>query len=273
MGSAGSKCIHSHGAFRRVLVVLAVMICLITAFLLLPFGARCRALLIMGTYDAVNGAASLPREAGLKVEIPHRNMDFFPIMLTCNANEGISRWLNTPVRFTVDYAIADFKPFSGHSGFYDESHPLYNAYTGVYYLQRLKKAADDQIAFDMAAFDQRCLALPSIGLNYADSVFEASEVICTAKRFAGYDWTCIDAAILTNGPEHTRTAFHAGYIQYGSPPETSLHYPARNMRGRIYLTYLNDLDLNIGLYIIAKDEAVLSEIDQKIISRARFVDD
>lgn len=250
---------------------LLITILLIVVFVFAPFTARNRSLIVMAVYDAYIEARSLPRDIGLNADMPLKAMDFYPIMITFNDDEGMSGRLGKPVRFTVDYTFADYDCLSGHSGFYDFANPLYNSYIGVYYLQGLGRQADQQAAFDIAEYDQRCLALAAIGLDYVDSKFEASGVkSSTAKNFAGYTWTCYDAAIITNGPEHVRTVFNTGYLQFGNPPKTSEHYPQRTMYGRIYITYFQEMDLNVGLYIIAKDTDILEKIDNSVISEVKL---
>ena len=116
---------------------LLAFLLLLAVFLFAPFTAGTRAFAITSAYDFYCERKSLPHELGLDIEMPIANMDFFPLMITYNDDNGMSTWLGRPVRFTVDYAVADFGFLSGHSRFYDFESPLYNAYVGAYYLHGL----------------------------------------------------------------------------------------------------------------------------------------
>lgn len=256
--------------FNWRLVLLAVLVLLFV--LLAPFTAKTRSIAIMSINDFYSERKSLPYELGLTLELPLKNMDFYPLMVTYNDDLGMSTWLGKPVRFTVDYAVADFSFLSSHSGIYDVENPLYNTYVGAYYLSGLGKPVDQQTVLQIASFDQRCLALPALGLDSEHAVFNAAEVRKENQRItlSGCDFDRYDAAIITNGPEHKKESFKTGYILFGDPPLATEQYPLRAMAGRIYVTYLDNLDLTIGLYILAKDDVILAQIDRQVLSGTRL---
>jgi hypothetical protein len=47
-------------------------------------------------------------------------------------------------------------------------------------------------------------------------------------------------------------------------------YPVENMAGRIYMFYDAVNDLNIGVFAMAKDKAVVDLLDEEILSRAEI---
>ncbi len=256
----------------RWLIALVAALSLLALFAFSPFTASLRALAVMSVYDSSCEKSSLPAAVGLAVDMPIAEHGFFPVMVTFNEDAGMSDWLDKPVRFTVDYAVAGYPFLSSHSGFYDPDDPLYGAYVGAYYLRGLDRPADEQTVMRITEFDQRCLALPAVGLEADKAVFRVDDVKATAPQvqMAGYDWQRYDAAIATNGPGYTKTRFHTGYLLFGDPPPAVEQYPLRQMAGRIYVTYFEGTDLTVGLYILAKDESVLDKIDANILSKARM---
>lgn len=258
-------------ALRRLLP-LALVLILLALFVFAPFMAGPRSLAVVSAYDWYCEQSSLPTAVGLTLDMPIGNMGFHPVMVTFNDDPGMSSWLGRQVAFTVDYAVGSFGLFSSHSRFYEPQDPLYGAYVGAYYIRGLGSPADAQTVMNVAAFDQRCLALPALGLDTKDAVFQADDVNETNQNIAlaGYDWHRYDAAITTNGPEHTKTGSRSGYVLFGDPPPASQQYPLRQMAGRIYVTYFAGRDLTVGLYIIAKDASVIDQIDSQVLSKVRI---
>lgn len=263
---------RKYGRLHKSGSALLIFLCLAVFLLFMPFTAGIRSLVAASVYDCFCDKQSLPDKLGIKLEMPLQNTDFLPLLLTYNDDMGMSAWLHKPVRFTVDYTVGGFEFLSNHSRFYDIGSTLYNTYTGAYYLQGLGRPADKETILNIAAYDQCCLALPAIGLNTDQAVFEACGIrqYDANEKIAGYDWQCYDAVIITNGPEHTKKSFHTGYILFGEPPPAKTEYPLRQMAGRIYTTYLKDTDLTIGLYIIAKNEDVLTEVNGEILMKIKI---
>ena len=250
-------------------IILLMILCLLAVFFLAPFTAGLRSVAIMAAYDLYSEQISLPHDTGLSLAMPLQNMDFYPVMVTFSDDMGMSAWFNTPVRFTVDYTIGSYPFLSGHSRFYDVDSPLYAAYTGAYYLKGLGHAADRDTVMQITDFDQRCLALPAVGLSTAHVQFSAENIRQSdqAIQISGYDWQRFDAAILTNGPEHPYKGFKTGDLLFGIPPPAKEDYPLRQLAGRIYTTYFARKDLTVGLYILAKDEPTLDQIDRLVVSQ------
>lgn len=258
---------------RRRWITLLVILSLLAVFVFAPFLAGLRSLAMMAVCDLYCEQTGLPHDLGLSLHMPLQNMDFYPVMLTSSDDAGMSAWFNSPVRFTVDYTIGSYPFLSAHSRFYDAESPLYAAYTGAYYLQGLGHAADRDTLMQITAFDQRCLALPAVGLDTPQAKFNAQNIRQSEKaiQISGYDWQRFDAEIETNGPEHQYKGFRTGYLLFGTPPPTQEDYPLRKLAGRIYTAYIAEDDLIIGLYILARDEATLEQIDRLVVSQTRIV--
>ncbi|HHX13397.1 MAG TPA: hypothetical protein GX726_00390 [Clostridiales bacterium] len=268
--------------FSKRLAVGLFIIALLITVALAPFLAPYRSLAVMGLYDRYFEASSLPRDYGLKMQMPLRENGFFPFLINFQADAGMSAWFDQhlqnqqglasklKLRFTVEYSFAAFEPFAAHSPFYEPDGPLYGSYIGVYYLHGLGQAATEEEACLIPAFDQLKLALPSIGCPPERAVFELSALAGTSVRYLGYTGQRYDAKIRTNGPRHRRTSFQPAYLQFGNPPPSEVDYPVENMAGRIYMFYDAVNDLNIGVFAMAKDKAVVDLLDEEILSRAEI---
>ena len=211
---------------KRLPALAALLVCLLT-LIFAPFTASLRTKIILPAYDFVCEQNSLPHKLGLSVQMPLDRLGFYPLMITWSDDTGMSQWLQKPVQFTVDYAVADFDFLSAHSHsrFYDRDDALYGAYAGAYYLRGLGGPTDPDTVMQIATFDQRCLALPALGLTTERSVFRAESIQKSATQLAGLTWQRYDASIVTNGPEHVKQGFQTGYILFGDPPPAKENYP------------------------------------------------
>lgn len=269
--------------------VIVSIIIIILAIMFLPVLARYRALLVMSAYDRYCEQTSVPRALSLSVELPYKvseedlqsagsdipakDMKYLPLLISFNDDAGMSYFLERDVRFTVDYAVADFPLFGKHSHFYEPQHPLYNSYIGAYYLTGYGKEANDEdtalhLAKSIAEFDQTALALPALGLASPDAVFNVIETIKEESLLhEGLIWSSYTATIETNGGEHEPAAFLQSYLQFGKSPG-GVNYPLRLMKGQFYFTYIEEKDLFLGLYALLSDEEVLELVDRYILRQA-----
>lgn len=253
---------------RWRLLTAALGVALVLSLAFAPWLAKYRSLAVMSAYDWNYERTSLPHDAGVRVEMPLRGSGLYPLMITFNADQAMSHWLGEDVRFTVDFTFADFRAWQGHSGIFDPDDPLYGAYVGAYYLQGLGRAVSPTEVAQIAEFDQRGFALPALGLGFDDSRFEILESSVQPVRFAGLDWASHDARVRTNCPDHSPSGFLASYLQFGTPPRTSQHYPDCELWARIEVTYLAEQDLTIGLYIIAASPAEVDRLSQDVVRRS-----
>lgn len=233
-----------------------------------PWFARQRSLLLMSGYDWSFERGSVPRQTGVAVEMPLRGSGLYPLMITFNADRPMSDWLGAEVSFTVEFTFADFAPRQGHSSIFDPGHPLYGAYVGSYYLHGLGRPLSTAEVARVAEFDQRMLALPALGLRFADNRFE---VLATSTRpvgYAGLDWTSRDATVLTNCPDHSPDGFLLAYLQFGTPPRTDRHYPVCELAARIDVAWLPEHDLSVGTYIMAATGAEVDRMSAQVVQQA-----
>lgn len=240
----------------------------LTSLAINPWFARYRSLALMTGYDWVFERRSVPRATGAQVAMPLRDSGLYPLMITFNDDAGMSAWLGAPVEFTVEFSFADFGRWQPHSAIFNPEHPLYAAYVGSYYLQGLGRPLSATEVALVAEFDQRWLALPALGLGFDDNRFEVVSSSSRPISFAGRDWTSHDATVSTNCPDHSPDGFRLSYLQFGMPPKTTQHYPACELTARIEVTYLPDLDLTIGTYIMAASSTELERLSQEVVHRS-----
>ncbi|NJP41382.1 hypothetical protein HCH52_10005 [Oscillospiraceae bacterium HV4-5-C5C] len=269
---------RSHRRKRRRWFIPGLALLALLLFLLLPAFAGPRAVLLMSAYDRLNERHCVARQSGVTVSLPldTRIMGtaLFPVMNTFNASAGLSAYLNQTVTFSIDYAIAGFKPLAARSEFYNPDSSLYNSYLGCYYVGGLGRQLTSTELMAVTAFDQTCLALPALGLAAADSQFEATDLQTRAATLDGQTWLQADATLSTNGPLHHVQGFQTGYLQFGWPPADAggqaADYAPLSMYGRMYLLYLPDKDLNLALYAMTANQAALDQIDQQILQQVQL---
>lgn len=261
---------------RKILSLLLLVVVLLAVLLFVPFLTRYRALTVMYLYDKYCEQYSLPKALELSVEMPLADAGYLPLMITFNDDEGMSAWLDRDVRFTVDYAVADFPSWGRHSHFYDVDHPLYNSYVGAYYLQGYGQDAQNdetglQLATAIAAFDQQRLALPALGLSSNEAVFELIDAQEEETYFhENQRWTAYNATLKTNGGEHNPEGFLFSYLQFGRPPRTAVDYPIREMHAKFYFTYIEEKDLFLGLYALYADKADRNVIGKELLESSEI---
>lgn len=245
------------------LTLLLILILIISIF------PRFRSLVIMKIRDFYYNLGSVPNENTTSLELPIKNMDYYPFLISFNSSEGISNYLKKDVNLTIEFAFADFK--NKRSQIYNEDSPLYNSYIGVYYLKGFNKELDENTAYNLVKYDITRLALPAFGLSPSDSTFDMQgEIQKSKEEVANIIWKKYKSKVIVNGPEHVREEFLLSYLQYGSPPEVEQSYPIRKMHGLLYVTYIEDEDINICIFATAKTDRILEEIENKIIKHAKF---
>lgn len=259
------------GRRRRWLLASALVGLVLVNLAVNPWLARYRSLAVMSVYDRSYERAALPRDTGVRVEMPLGGSGLYPIMITFNADEAMSRWLDADVRFTVDFTFADFAAWQDHSAIFDPDDPLYGAYVGTYYLQGLGRASSAAEVQRVAEFDQRWFALPALGLGFDQNQFE---VLASSEQpvwFAGREWASHDALVRTNCPDHSPAGLRASYLQFGTPPRTPRQYPACELSARIDMTYLAAQDLTVGLYIMAASPAEVDRLSEQVVRRSVII--
>lgn len=251
-------------------IVLIILIFSLVLLISSPSFAKTRSLIVMHTYNFYYQGSSIPKISGINLEVPVENMNYYPLLITFNSNEGMSSWLSTDVNFTVEFTFADFN--NGRSGIYDVNSPLYNSYLGVYYLEGFKQKITESIAHEIVEYDIRKLALPALGLPSHLSIFEIDgEITKTNDNINGLVWDKYLSKFKQNGPEHNRKKFLLSYLQFGSPPESISDYPVREMYGVLYTRYDINKDINICIYATAKDKTILTNIENEVIKKSEMI--
>lgn len=246
------------------MVLLAIFVVLLTV---LPWFARTRSLLVMTAYEWPFERSSVPSATGVEATLPLKGSGLYPLMVTFNADDGMSHWLDAPVNFTVDYTFADFRPWSGHSRIYEPDDPGYGGYLGAYYLHGYGRALSAREVGLIAEFDQRALALPALGLGFADNHFSTSQTQTSTTAFGGHEWTTYRAEVATNCPDHSPDGFLASYLQFGTPPATDRQYPDCTLASSIDVIYLAEQDVTIGLYVMAASQHEVDRLHAAVIER------
>ncbi len=259
--------------FKKVIaIILILLLALSLVFLLSPFTARARSLGIMKIYDRYQDHHGIPNKEGISLHLPYAEMDFYPLLVTYNDGIGLSNFLGKPVDFTVEYTFADFPRFNSHSAIYEEAHPFYNAYLGVYYVKGCNGMLTQEDALNVVSYDIKHLALPAVGLNSLNAVFKVDEINSTSKKieFSQRDWILYTSEIITNSIIHSKGNFFPGDLQFGKSPKTKADYPLVQMEGRLYLTYLEKEDINLCLYMMVKHPKTADLIHEEIILKTRI---
>lgn len=259
--------------FRKIIAtILILLLALSLVFLLSPFMAGSRSLGVMNIYDRYQDHNGLPENEGIVVNMPYETMDFYPLMVTFNDGTGLSRFLDLPLDLTVEYTFADFPKSKGHSNIYNEAHPLYNAYLGVYYVKGYKSTLSEDTALNVASYDARYLALPAVGMKRSEAVFDVQEKSITKEmlRFSNLEWISYSTQITTNSHRHDSKDFSPGDLQFRKSPKTDIDYPLVEMQGRLYLTYLEEKDINLCIYVLVKDNTTADLIEETIVKQTKI---
>ncbi len=260
---------------RKKWVIWLSFILLLIALILIytPYFAKERALLSIRVYDRYQERYSVQEKIGLEINFPLDQMDLFPLLVTYNDDAGLSRFLGQSIQFTVEYTFADFQHGKGYSQIYDQKDPLYNAYIGTYSLIGFGKKLTEKDLMLISEYDMLYLALPAVGLSSKEGTFDIMEheIISQDLFLSSYPFTAYESTILTNGPEHDKSAFTPGDILFGSSPRTGEHYPLIDMKGKIYLYYDEKLDLNLAFYTLGTSDDVIMEFEEKIIKNIEII--
>lgn len=256
----------------RWLISLVVVVVLLNLGLN-PWFARTRSVVVMAAYEWSFERSSVSATTGIRADLPLSESGLYPLMVTFNADEAMSRWLDANVSFTVDYTFADFRPWRGHSQIFEPDDPRYGAYLGAYYLQGYGRALTADEVGLVAQFDQRVLALPALGLGFPDNHFTIGQTQTSQTHFGGHEWTSHRAQVQTNCPDHSPDGFLASYLQFGTPPATGQHYPVCAMASRIDVVYLPEHDLTIGLYVMAPEVDEVDVLHASVIEQVAIIED
>ncbi|MBO1263978.1 hypothetical protein J3A84_02835 [Proteiniclasticum sp. SCR006] len=255
---------------RRKWTFVTGALLLLCAFIFIkaPGFAKARALLVVSLYDRYQEEQSVAEKLSISIQMPLENMEVFPILVTYN-DENLSRFLGKQLHFTVDYTFGDFLEEEGHSRIYDSYDPLYNAYLGYYSITGFGKRISEEELMLLSEYDMQYLALPAVGLSPYESTFriESHEKMPENLMLSSYPFTVYESTLTTNGPEHRGESFAPGDLLFGKSPPASVSYPLHEMKGRVYLHYYEDQDLNLIFYALGKSSALLEDFEESILKK------
>lgn len=266
------------------------LLALLLLFCLSPGANLFYSMAVMGIYSKMNEAESLMNREEIHLSIPGGlstpATDWYPFVMTFDADEGFRRFTGDPsLSLTILYNFPAFSPAKGCSRLYDTGSPYYNSFYGAYLVKDsdgtpygFTKNTDGSLAPDAAAvaqvpkYDFWKLVLSEFGLTGKTAVFDWNIThISDPLPYGGKDgFYRIDATLTVNGASHEYKGFTPSYLQYGTPnfPVTDPLAPV-TMYGRLYGTYLEEKQVSLFFYIVASDQTVLEECDQKILSKSK----
>ena len=259
---------------RRKWSFLAGALLFLSAFIFIkaPCFAKERALLVISIYDRYQEEHSVAKKLGMEIRIPLLDTELFPLLVTYN-DERLSRFLKKPLHFTVDYTFGDFIDGKGHSRIYDPHDPFYNAYLGYYSITGLGDRITEKELRLLSEYDMLYLALPAVGLSAKEGTFEfqSHERMPEDLILSSYSFTAYESTLRTNGPEHQGEPFAPGDLLFGKSPPSSVSYPLHEMKGRVYLHYFEDQDLNLIFYTLGKSDALLDDFEKNILKETEII--
>lgn len=268
-------------------IVTRILFFLIIFVIIIAVVPQLRVMTVVKFNKQLHEYHSVQREQGVQINIPTgritREKDWFPIMNVFHDEKGFSNKIKRDVELTILYNYGDFDSLFGTSLYYDSDSPYYGGYYGAYILKD-NSNHNSFYGFDekgnvipeefaqIPEYDQKYLALASIGSDWHKRVFkiEAGEIL-EDVNYAGYEnWVRVDSSIYTNGPAHKRKKFQLGYLQYGNPllnKEEEEDFKPANFHGRMYIRAFEKSRVTICLYIMAIDEGVLEDCDEKFLAK------
>ena len=254
------------------LAVGALLILCALIFIKAPGYARERALLVISLYDRYQEKQSVAEKLGISIQMPLENMELFPMLVTYN-DEHLSRFLEKPLHFTVDYTFGDFIDGTGHSRIYDPYDPFYNAYLGYYSITGYGDRITEKELMLLSEYDMLHLALPAVGLSAKEGTFEiqSHERMPEDLILSSYAFTAYESTLRTHGPEHPGESFAPGDLLFGKSPPSPVSYPLHEMKGRVYLHYFEDQDLNLIFYTLGKSDALLDDFEENILKETEII--
>ncbi len=275
------------GLLRKLLLAAALV-----AFLLSPLSSMARSLAVMAPYSLLCYQRSVLKQEGIRLRIPGGistlKSDWYPIVITFNDDEGMSRYLGEDVRFTVLYSFGHYDHFKGSSVYYDPISPYFSSFYGGYIIKpedgtrRFGFNKDGTVNTTELAkvpeYDQLYLVLSSLGCPGDKLLFKSTDALIEYDvEYAGFSgWVRIDSNIRTSSPVHEYKEFHQAYLQYGKPfirqkDKAGLEeFYAVTLRGRAYARYFEEFKATIVLYIMAPSWTTVEECDSMLLSRTRI---
>ena len=266
-------------------LVLIISLALSAIFLKAPIYYQARSYLVMSVFSLYEKMNSLLDEQKIVLDIPGglstEEKDWYPFVMTFNADQGFSRYMGRDLRLTILYNFGSFNWRNASSTFFIEGSRYFNSFYGAYVVKEEdpnKKygfAADGSLnieeVFKLAEYDYKYLVLKSFGCPDDKLTMDIlSYDLMSDVSYAGYDgWTRIDSMLLLNSPVHKYKGERRAYIQYGNPhqQEKGEEFKLMTSQGRIYARYFPEFQCSVFLYILSPELTTIEECDEQILSK------
>ena len=273
---------------RKYLIITFIFLVLIL-IVISPLYYPLRSYIIIVPYsyktNLDTGLNKLNVDLDIKGGLSTKKRDWYPYVLYHKADDGFSRYNGKDLSLTILYNFGHFES-NGTSSYYNPNSPYYSSFYGGYVIYNKENPDkpygfndDGSINYDeislIPKYDQTNLVLPSLGYPSNKVVFE-NEITNMVENvnYIGMDgWTKIDGTIVTNSPLHKSKNHQRGYIQYGKPNDkhyTEEDFPIINLKGRVYVNYIEEHKITLVLYILAPSIKTIDECDNNILSKSKI---
>lgn len=303
--SLGYTTSHKKRKFRKAAVAITILTA-VAAFVISPYSRYALSLSIMSVYSRICEQESILKEKEMELEIPGgceaEDPDWYPFVMTFNPSQSaIENYLGEKgARLTILYNFPafDLRWRKGCSRLYDDTSPYYNGFYGAYILssndelkqeKRSEKAVSAvsektitaepnqqrliKLIGKITQFDYQRLVIGDFPIELDQETFQWKiRQIKKKASVAGSDgWLRIDADMLVNGALHQRKSFVRSYLQYGSPKyDVMTDFAPVEMKGRVYAKYLEEQDVTVFFYVLARTDEVLENCDRKMLQTAHL---
>lgn len=303
--SLGYTTSHKKRKFRKAAVAITILTA-VAVFVISPYSRYALSLSVMSVYSKICEQESILKEKGMELEIPGgceaEKPDWYPFVMTFNPGQSaIENYLGEKgSRLTILYNFPafDLRWGKGCSRLYDDTSPYYNGFYGAYILssddesqqeKRSEKAVSAvsektitaepnqqrliKLIGKITQFDYQRLVIGDFPIDSDQEIFQWKiQQIKKKTSVAGSDgWLRIDADMLVNGALHQRKSFVRSYLQYGSPKyDVMTDFAPVEMKGRVYAKYLEEQDVTVFFYVLARTDEVLENCDRTMLQTAHL---
>lgn len=303
--SLGYTTSHKKRKFRKAAVAITILTA-VAVFVISPYSQYALSLSVMSVYSKICEQESILKEKEMELEIPGgceaEKPDWYPFVMTFNPSQSaIENYLGEKgSRLTILYNFPafDLRWGKGCSRLYDDTSPYYNGFYGAYILssddesqqeKRSEKAVSAvsektitaepnqqrliKLIGKITQFDYQRLVIGDFPIDSDQEIFQWEiQQIKKKTSVAGSDgWLRIDADMLVNGALHQRKSFVRSYLQYGSPKyDVMTDFAPVEMKGRVYAKYLEEQDVTVFFYVLARTDEVLENCDRTMLQTAHL---
>ena len=303
--SLGYTTSHKKRKFRKAAVAITILTA-VAVFVISPYSRYALSLSVMSVYSKICEQESILKEKEMELEIPGgceaEKQDWYPFVMTFNPSQSaIENYLGEKgSRLTILYNFPafDLRWGKGCSRLYDDTSPYYNGFYGAYILssddesqqeKRSEKAVSAvsektitaepnqqrliKLIGKITQFDYQRLVIGDFPIDSDQEIFQWKiQQIKKKTSVAGSDgWLRIDADMLVNGALHQRKSFVRSYLQYGSPKyDVMTDFAPVEMKGRVYAKYLEEQDVTVFFYVLARTDEVLENCDRTMLQTAHL---